>query len=167
MYAEIISGKGTVLPATVSDSGDFLINIQPVYPPKSFGIMVYYKEENQEPIQVINKFEETVVTTTFDWTKTQIHGKQISGGKVNDDLTFDVLLYDVKGYCYFFGKEVSVIALGPYASKDLSSTANAGKNPIQMFTLNVNSMITEDESCNQYTVDIPAETFTKTGFYEI
>jgi len=57
LYAEIISGKGTVLPATVSDSGDFLINIQPVYPPKSFGIMVYYKEENQEPIQVINKFE--------------------------------------------------------------------------------------------------------------
>jgi len=57
--------------------------------------------------------------------------------------------------------------MGPFASKNLSNFESYLKNPIQQYTLEVDSLITPDESCNQYTVFIPAETFKKTGFYEM
>jgi len=81
-------------------TGDFVVIAKPIYPPSSFGIQIYFKNNNEEFIPILSKSLTTYITTEFDWKQTTIHGDGASGGPVDKDFTFNVLLKDTKGYCY-------------------------------------------------------------------
>jgi hypothetical protein len=118
LIGKIQEGQGVIYPTSVNEQGDYVIAVRPVYPPKQFAFMIYFGEKQ---VNVVREPLSTVVDTYFDWTKTEIHGDQISGDRVDKALHFDILLRDTKEQCYEFPKEVTVIAKGPFASQDLHS----------------------------------------------
>lgn len=165
---EILVGQGNVFETTVAASGDYLINVRPVYPPKQFEFMVYFLEGG-EKVNIIREPLGTIVDTYFDWTKTELHGEQVAGDRVDRDIQFDVLLRDTKEQCYEFLKEVRVTALGPYLDEDLDSQAPVQNKAVTPFALAVATQEdAESETCKlHYSVGVPANSLTQAGVYEI
>jgi hypothetical protein len=118
IVAKVVDGDGTFLKTTMSTEGDYSIAVTPKYPPKDFSMLIYYKKGKDEINMVKEKIKTTVITT-LDWRNTELHGSGISGAKVDEEMKFNVLLKDVKGYCFESEKKVTVKISGPFVSKDL------------------------------------------------
>jgi len=65
---------------------------------------------------VIDRPLHTIVYSEFDWTRTEILGAQKTGDKIDNDISFNIILKDNKGYCYDFSKTVKILAKGPYST---------------------------------------------------
>lgn len=121
IVAKVITGDGSFLPTTMTVDGDYSIAVTPKYPPKSFSMLIYYTKDVNSIQALISNPIVTEVITTLDWKKTELHGENLSGTKVDENMKFNVLLKDVKGYCFETDKTVTVKISGPFVSRDIAN----------------------------------------------
>ena len=79
----------------------------------------------------------TTIKTEFSWQNTQIHGDQIIGGPVDEDISYRVLLKDTKGYCFEDDKQVSVQIMGPYSNDKVDDEERQIENELVTYDAEV------------------------------
>ena len=79
---------------------------------------------------MIKDLIKTTVTTTLSWRATELHGTSVTGVKVDEELKYNVLLKDIKGYCFESEKTVKVKMSGPFLSTDLTNNTISDLNTL-------------------------------------
>jgi hypothetical protein len=108
--------------STSLEGQDYVIAVTPSYPPRVLELqIVYHNEQTNETVLVNQNNILTQINTTLAPNKTEIIGTDLAGVAVNKALNFNVLLKDIKGYCFEQEAQVDVTIHGPYLSDDVDS----------------------------------------------
>ena len=172
IFGKAIKGRGN-FSATGFVNGEYLINLRPFYPPIDISVLLYYTNTDGS----FYSFTETPITgklkTVLDIEKTEIHGSDLTGVRVDRPLGFFIILKDTTGYCFEEEKVVKVSIIGPYQSEN--KTNNSLVTGREIIVVNVSSTVEtsnkeqiDSGSCKYiYNVEVIPESLKYVGYYQI
>lgn len=105
-----------------ADKWTYQINVKPVYPPKEFEMLIYYRIDEQTKVSIILNPLKTIVTTYIDAERTLLQGEKLKGITADEILDFFVLIRDTGGFCYEGDANISAVISGPFLTNDIGDS---------------------------------------------
>ena len=170
IFAKASKGVATFKTPSLISNDEYEIEVYPSYPPKNLEVLLYYIKEDNSTVSFLKTPIVSLVKTTLAPEKTEIHGSDLLGKSVNKKISFEVILKDNVGFCYYKIKNVSVVIHGPYISNKMTNNQiNEQFEPFsQVYQAKNKTGNGDTYSCNVfYEVDLPAESLKNIGYYQV